>query len=100
MAHKNMFTQKRYKKQFNAEAMVANGNKTNGITLENLKKFSDAGVLIATGTDAGNIGTLHASSYLAELKTMQKAGMSNWQIIQASTINGAKILNKEIGIYV
>jgi imidazolonepropionase-like amidohydrolase len=26
---------------------------------------------------------------------MQKAGMSNWQIIQASTINGAKILSKE-----
>jgi imidazolonepropionase-like amidohydrolase len=86
---------KRYKKQFNSEAMVANGNKTNAIILENLKKLSDAGVLIATGTDAGNIGTLHASSYLAELKAMQIAGMSNWQIIQASTINGAKILNKE-----
>ena len=26
---------------------------------------------------------------------MQKSGMSNWKIIQASTINGAKILNKE-----
>jgi imidazolonepropionase-like amidohydrolase len=86
---------KRYKKQFNAEAVVANGNKTNAISRENLKKLSDVGVLIATGTDAGNIGTLHASSYLAELKAMQKAGMSNWQIIQASTINGAKILNKE-----
>jgi hypothetical protein len=26
---------------------------------------------------------------------MQKSGMSNWQILQASTINGAKILNKQ-----
>jgi imidazolonepropionase-like amidohydrolase len=86
---------RRYKKQFNAETVIANGNKTNAISMENLKKLSDAGVLIATGTDAGNIGTLHASSYFAELKAMQKAGMSNWQIIQASTINGAKILNKE-----
>jgi imidazolonepropionase-like amidohydrolase len=86
---------KRYKNIFNSAEQIEQGNKANNIGLENLKKLSDAGVLIATGTDAGNIGTLHASSYLAELKAMQKAGMSNWQIIQASTINGAKILNKE-----
>ncbi len=85
----------RYKKRFNSEEAVEKGNKANAICLENLKKLSDGGVLIATGTDAGNIGTLHASSYLAELKAMQKSGMDNWQIIQASTINGAKILNKE-----
>jgi imidazolonepropionase-like amidohydrolase len=85
----------RYKTIFNSAEEIEQGNKANNIGLENLKKLSDAGVLIATGTDAGNIGTLHASSYLAELKAMQKAGMSNWQIIQASTINGAKILNKE-----
>jgi imidazolonepropionase-like amidohydrolase len=86
---------KRYKTIFNSAEQIAQGKKANDIALENLKKLSNAGVLIATGTDAGNIGTLHASSYLAELKAMQKAGMSNWQIIQASTINGAKILNKE-----
>ena len=57
--------------------------------------LSDAGVVIATGTDAGNIGTMHASSYLAELQAMQKSGMTNWQIIEASTINGAKVLDKE-----
>jgi imidazolonepropionase-like amidohydrolase len=85
----------RYKKYSNSKAQVENTNKTNAICLKNLKKLSDAGVLIATGTDAGNIGTLHASSYLAELQTMQKSGMNNWQIIQASTLNGAKILNKE-----
>ncbi|RYF96761.1 MAG: amidohydrolase, partial [Chitinophagaceae bacterium] len=64
-------------------------------SLINLKKLSDAGVLIATGTDAGNIGTLHASSYLGELQTMKLSGMSNWQILQASTINGAKVVGKE-----
>ena len=85
----------KYKKRFNSEKSDADRNKTNEICLENLKKLSDAGILIATGTDAGNIGTLHASSYLVELKAMQKSGMNNWQIIQASTINGAKILNKE-----
>lgn len=84
-----------YKKHFNSEEQIAKSNKKNTIALENLKKLSDAGVLIATGTDAGNIGTLHASSYLKELQAMQKSGMSNWKIIVASTINGAKILNKE-----
>jgi imidazolonepropionase-like amidohydrolase len=85
----------KYKNAVNSEKQVEKLNKTNTICIENLKKLSDAGVLIATGTDAGNIGTLHASSYLNELITMQKSGMNNWQIIQASTINGAKILDKE-----
>ncbi len=85
----------KYKNAVNSEKQVEKLNKTNATCLENLKKLSNAGVLIATGTDAGNIGTLHASSYLNELLSMQKSGMSNWQIIQASTINGAKILNKE-----
>lgn len=79
----------------NSEKEIAKTTKVNAISSENLKKLSDAGVLIATGTDAGNIGTLHASSYLNELIAMRKSGMSNWKIIQASTINGAKILNKE-----
>ena len=56
----------------------------------NLLKLSKAGVNIATGTDAGNIGTMHASSYLPELLGMKKAGLSNWDVIVSSTINAAK----------
>lgn len=63
--------------------------------MSNLKRLTDAGVTIATGTDAGNIGTLHASSYFDELRKMQAAGLNNWQILQASTINGAKAVGKE-----
>jgi imidazolonepropionase-like amidohydrolase len=84
-----------YKNGSNSNESIARLNKADSISMANLKILSDAGVLIATGTDAGNIGTLHASSYLAELKAMKKSGMSNWQILEASTINGAKILNKE-----
>ncbi|GAG81672.1 unnamed protein product, partial [marine sediment metagenome] len=84
-----------YKTNSNSKASIARFNKADSISMVNLKLLSDAGVLIATGTDAGNIGTLHASSYLAELQAMKKSGMNNWQILQASTINGAKILNKE-----
>ena len=34
-------------------------NKTYEIALPNLKRLEDAGVTIAAGTDAGNIGTIH-----------------------------------------
>ena len=61
----------------------------------NLKKLVDGGVTIATGTDAGNIGTLHVSSYFDELREMKKAGLNNWQLLQASTINGAKAVGKD-----
>ena len=84
-----------YKKMAGSSKSKARLNKTDSISMANLKILADAGVLIATGTDAGNIGTLHASSYLAELQAMKNSGLSNWQIIQASTINGAKVLGKE-----
>ncbi len=63
--------------------------------LVNLKTLSNHPITLATGTDAGNIGTMHGSSYFDELALMQKAGLSNLQILQASTINGAKVLGKQ-----
>ncbi len=61
----------------------------------NLRRLLRAGVNIATGTDAGNIGTLHASSYFAEIDAMRRAGLSNLEILRASTINGARVLGKQ-----
>ena len=65
------------------------------ICLVNLKKMVDAGIRIAAGTDAGNIGTMHATSFLDELKRMKTSGISNWQVIQSATINSTYILGKE-----
>lgn len=84
-----------YKESVTSEEEMKKAAQTTALCLQNLKKLSDAGVIIATGTDAGNIGTLHAASYLAELQAMQKSGMTPWQIIQASTLNGAKVLDQE-----
>ena len=84
-----------YKAYFNSKKAISENNQFDSIRKVNLKKLADAGVLIATGTDAGNIGTMHASSYLNEIRLMKESGLTNWQILQASTINGAKILNKE-----
>jgi imidazolonepropionase-like amidohydrolase len=61
----------------------------------NVKKLLDGGVTLAVGTDAGNIGTQHVSSYWDELKAMQQSGLDAWQLLQAATINGAKAVGKE-----
>lgn len=65
------------------------------ILMVNTKKLIDGGVIIATGTDAGNVGTLHASSYFEELRALQRTGLTNWQILQSSTIHGARAVGKE-----
>jgi imidazolonepropionase-like amidohydrolase len=67
--------------------------KADSIAAINLKKLAKAGVNIITGTDAGNIGTFHASSYLQELEAMQKAGLSTAEVLKASTINAALAFN-------
>lgn len=71
-------------------------SRTDSIRKVNLKKLADGGVTIAAGTDAGNIGTQHASSFQNELKAMQESGLSIWQVLQSATINPAKILDKEM----
>lgn len=65
------------------------------IEADNLALLKKHNINIATGTDAGNIGTLHATSYQKEVQLMQEAGLSNLEIIQASTINAAKVLGKD-----
>lgn len=65
------------------------------IRLDNLGRLNAAGVTIATGTDAGNIGTLHASSYFEELAWMERSGMSRADILKASTLNGARVLGRQ-----
>ena len=56
----------------------------------NLKRLVDAGIPIATGTDAGNPLTLHGPSIYAEMEAMQAAGMSPMQVIVASTATAAR----------
>ncbi|MGX5817384.1 amidohydrolase family protein [Chitinophaga lutea] len=70
-------------------------NREDSTMLTNLKLAQEAGVLVVAGTDAGNIGTLHASSFYAELLAMQQAGLSNAEIIRSATINAAKGFGKD-----
>ncbi len=82
-----------YKKY--APRRYASNHQRDSIQQINLLRLERAGVTIATGTDAGNIGTLHTASYFDELDAMQRSGMSNKSIIQASTINASKAAGKD-----
>lgn len=70
-------------------------DKADSTMLTNVKLAQDAGVLVVAGTDAGNIGTHHASSFYDELLAMKQAGLSNVAIIRAATINAAKGFGKD-----
>ncbi|HET9419260.1 MAG TPA: amidohydrolase family protein [Chthoniobacterales bacterium] len=69
------------------------------IALPNLKKLEDAGVTIAAGTDAGNIGTIHGPALFRELQLMKEAGLTNMQILQCTTLNAAKLFGGETGAH-
>lgn len=68
-------------------------SKSDSLMLINLKRVADYGITIATGTDAGNPGVAHGASYLREILLMQKAGLSSFQVLKASTIDAAKAFN-------
>jgi imidazolonepropionase-like amidohydrolase len=69
------------------------------VTRANLKTLVNAGIPIATGTDAGNPLTLHGPAIYAEMEAMQASGMSPMQIIVASTATASRAigLDKQLG---
>src|SRR6266542_676197 len=75
-------------------------NKTYEVALPNLKKLEDAGVTIAAGTDAGNIGTIHGPALFREFQLMKQAGLTPRQILQCATANAAKLFGGETGAHI
>ena len=74
--------------------------KTYEVALPNLKRLEDAGVTIAAGTDAGNIGTIHGPALFREFQLMKEAGLTPMQILQCATANAAKLFGGEIGAHI
>jgi imidazolonepropionase-like amidohydrolase len=62
----------------------------NPIAMENLKILQEAGVTIALGTDAGNIGTPHGPAIFREFELMEQAGLTAGEILTSATESGAK----------
>ena len=86
---------KGYIKNVTSEKAIMRQAHSDSLLTINLRKLHEAGVIIATGTDAGNIGTQHAGSYFSELKAMQDAGLGLWDLLESSTINGAKATGQQ-----
>jgi imidazolonepropionase-like amidohydrolase len=74
--------------------------KTYDVALPNLKRLQDAGVTIAAGTDAGNIGTIHGPALFREFQLMKEAGLTPMQILQCATANAAKLFGGETGAHI
>jgi imidazolonepropionase-like amidohydrolase len=71
--------------------------KTYDFALKNLKTLEDAGICIAAGTDAGNIGTIHGPALFREFQLMKEAGLTPMQILQCATANAAKLFGGDTG---
>ena len=69
------------------------------MAFDNLMLLESAGVRIAAGTDAGNIGTLHGPALHREMEMMAAAGLRPTEIITAATANAAAVMGrqKEVG---
>src|SRR5216110_1891589 len=81
----------------NSQLVLDNIQKTYDVALKNLKTLEDAGITIATGTDAGNIGTIHGPAIFRQLQLMKQAGLTPMQILQCTTTNAAKTFGGETG---
>jgi imidazolonepropionase-like amidohydrolase len=74
--------------------------KTYDVALPNLETLEDAGVTIAAGTDAGNIGTIHGPALFREFQLMKEAGLTPMQILQCATANAAKLFGGDTGPHI
>ena len=82
------------------KAVLDRIKKTYDVALPNLKKLEDAGVTIAAGTDAGNIGTIHGPALFREFELMKEAGLTPMQILQCATANAAKLFGGDTGAHI
>lgn len=80
------------------DAFVKRGRAQDSIMRINLKKVYDAGVNVVAGTDAGNPGTMHASSFIRELEAMKSAGLTNANLLKTATLNPAACFGKNTGL--
>jgi uncharacterized protein (TIGR02246 family) len=63
--------------------------------MANLKRVFDAGITVAAGTDAGNIGTPHGPAIFRELELMVEAGLTPAQALACATQGGRRILGAD-----
>jgi len=87
-------TSDKFKQQLQNDTTLAKKKAAFETAMRNLKKLSDAGIVIVLGTDSGAqpVRTQGFSEHL-ELQLMVEAGLTPMQVIVAATNNGAKMLH-------
>jgi imidazolonepropionase-like amidohydrolase len=81
----------------NTDPVLERVRQTHDIALKNLKTLHDAGIPIATGTDAGNTGTIHGPSIFREFQLMREAGLTPMQILRCTTSVAARTFGGATG---
>ena len=66
---------------------------SSAIAADNLRRAYAAGVLLVTGSDAGNPLVIHGPTVQRELELWVAAGIPNAVALQAATLNAARALN-------
>ncbi len=66
--------------------------------LRSLRKLAEAGVRIASGTDAGNPLTVHGFSVHRQMALMVEAGIDPWHALAATTTHAADFLKLDYGV--
>jgi imidazolonepropionase-like amidohydrolase len=77
-----------------ADARFMKGPPVPPAALRNVKRLWDAGIVVAAGTDAGNIGTFHGPALHRELELLVQAGLTPAQALQAATTNAAHVMGR------
>ncbi|WDE13071.1 CIA30 family protein [Thalassomonas haliotis] len=65
------------------------------VAFDNITRLHQAGVLIGTGSDAGNPYTLHGTALHNELQALHQSGLTAAEVLNAATINSAAIINQQ-----
>jgi imidazolonepropionase-like amidohydrolase len=69
--------------------------RTMPVMQRNLKAMQVSGAIVAAGTDAGNIGTLHGPALHREFELMAEAGLTPREILVDATRNAALVFAAE-----
>ena len=77
--------------------MLTKIRQTYEVALKNLKTLMNADIPIATGTDAGNIGTIHGPALFREFQLMREAGLTPMQILRCTTTTAARTFGGATG---
>ena len=65
------------------------------IAVDNLKRAHEHGVLLVTGSDAGNFLVIHGPTVQHEMQLWVQAGIRPAEAIQAATFNAARLLRAD-----